>query len=442
MKALGSLVLVLLAACTTVAPPAQPPLAADLQHLLARYYPADRPGAAVLVVRDGQVLLRNGYGLADMELKTPIRPEMLFRIGSITKQFTAAAVLDLIEQKKLSLDTRIGSVLDGFSAPAAAITVEQLLSHTSGIGEYTEVQEYRPQLRQDANPEDILDLIRQRPLEFSPGTRYRYTNTAYFILGAMVEKTTGIGLAQHLRYTVLDPHGLTNTRHDSLTEIIPNRVRGYERGPGGLRNATLYSPTRAYAIGDLLSNVDDLHRWNELVIGGKVLPASLQERALTPGQGNYGFGWFINTLEGERVIEHGGDIPGFSAHVLTIPSRRIFVAVLSNDASHEPRADFVAAQLATFVLGKPYDPRPVTVTDAELDALAGTYVNADGVERLVFRENAKFYIQPVGGRRSEVLPLGGNRFFYPNTFLTAEFRDSVLILRHRGEEQDRATRKK
>lgn len=415
-----------------------------IPQLLERHYPANEPGAVVLVEQDGKTLLRRAYGLADVELQTPLRPEHLLKVGSISKQFTSVAVLKLVHAGKLALDDKAAKHLPGFPHD---VTIEQLLTHTSGVTEYTAIPEYHAALRQDATVDEIVGLIRARPLAFAPGTKYQYTNSAYFLLGAIVEKASGVTLSEFLRREVLEPQGLASTRVDALEEIIPNRARGYQRAGGKIRNATLYSPTRAFSVGWLLSTVDDLSKWNRAPHDGKVLPAALRTRAFTSARlpdgtlTNYGLGWFVNMLEGARVIEHGGDIPGFSSHVLSIPEQKIFVAVLSNDAHHEPRAEFVATQIATFLLGKPWDPAAVALDDDALNAFTGTYRNAAGVERRVTREGTRLFIERVGGRKSEVFPLSKDTLFYAHAYMTVQFLpDGTMVLRSRGKEIDRATR--
>jgi D-alanyl-D-alanine carboxypeptidase len=415
---------------------------ADVRKIFERYYSPDEPGAVVLAVRDGEVIFREARGLADVELRTPLRPDMLFKIGSITKQFAAAAILKLAAENKLALTDPLSKYVPGFPD---TLTLEHLLTHTGGVAEYTPMPEYDANIRQDATVEQMVSLIRAKPLEFTPGTQYKYTNSAYFLLGAAIEKVTGEPFAAHLKKAVLDPAGLTNTRMDSLADIIPNRARGYERGPNGLRNATIYSPTRAYSVGGLLSTVDDLRRWNERAVADPQLARAFDIHKLADGKPTgYGYGWFISELEGARVIEHGGDIPGFTAHVLTIPEKKIFVALLSNDAHHQPRADFIATNMALSLLGKTYAPVAVTLDEAALDRVTGTYKSVTGAERRVFREGSKLFVERVGGRRSEVLPSSATTFFYPDSFLTVELAridgEDVLVLRNRGTEIDRAAK--
>ncbi|MDQ3282851.1 MAG: beta-lactamase family protein [Acidobacteriota bacterium] len=418
------------------APRATPQVA--IRKLVEHTYKTDEPGAVVLAVRNGEVIYRDARGLADMELRTPLRPDMLLKLGSITKQFTAAAILTLAQENKLALTDPLSKYVSGFPD---TLTLEHLLTHTGGVAEYTPMPEYATQLRQDATVESIVSLIRAKPLEFAPGAQFKYTNSAYFLLGAVIEKVTGETYAAYLKKAVLEPNGLTNTRIDSLTEIIPNRVRGYDRDANGLRNATIYSPTRALAVGNLLSTVDDLRRWNERAIADpRFTPAFTPYKLAGGKETGYGYGWFLGDLEGSRVIEHGGDIPGFSAHVLTIPEKKIFVAVLTNDAQHTPRPDYVATKIALTLLGKTYEPVSIAMTAEALETFTGTYRSANGTERRVLREGTKLFIERIGGRRSEIVPSGPNTFFYPETFLNVQFTGETLVLRNRSTEMDRATK--
>ncbi|HYO77648.1 MAG TPA: serine hydrolase domain-containing protein [Thermoanaerobaculia bacterium] len=430
-----SILLSLLVCFAATAAPAEQ---ADIRALLDRSYKADEPGAVVLAVRNGEVIVREARGLADLELRTPLRSDMLLKLGSITKQFTAAAILKLAADNKLALTDPLSKYLSGFPD---ALTIEQLLTHTGGVVEYTPLPEYRTNLRQEITTDEMVALIRAQPLEFTPGTQFKYTNSAYFLLGAAIEKITGESFSAYLKRAVLEPAGLTSTRMDSLTEIIPNRVRGYDRDAGVLRHATLYSPSRAYAVGGLLSTVDDLRRWNEQAIANPQLARAFTAHKLPDGKSTgYGLGWFVNELEGARVIEHGGDIPGFTAHVLHIPEKKVFVALLSNDAQHVPRPDFIATKIALVLLGAKYEPTAISLGADALDRVVGTYKSASGTERRVFREGTKLFIERVGGRKSEVLPSSATTFYYPETFLSVELQGDVLILRNRNTEIDRATR--
>jgi D-alanyl-D-alanine carboxypeptidase len=405
---------------------------ASVSSALLAQAEAPAPGTVIFAVRDGETIVREATGFADVELRTPLRADMLFRTGSITKQFTAAAILKLAADGKLALADPLTKYVSGFPE---TITLEHLLTHTAGVFEYTRIPEYHAALRQEATVDEIVALIRAKPLEFEPGTKYAYTNSAYFLLGAVIENVTGESYASYLKKAVLDPAGLTQTRMDSLTEIIPNRARGYDRDANGVRNATIFSPSRAFSVGGLLSTVDDLKRWNEYAA------ANLQ-RAFTPSKlSSYGYGWFISDLEGARVIEHGGDIPGFTAHVLMIPEKKIFVAVWSNDAHRTPRPDFIATKLALQLLGKPYAPKAIALPAEALQRFVGTYKSASGAERRVTLEGGKLFVARTGGRRSEIVPMSGDAFFYPDSFLSVQFLDgNVMVLRNRNTELDRAIR--
>jgi D-alanyl-D-alanine carboxypeptidase len=425
-------------------------LVARLDAILAQTYRSGEPGAVVLIVQGDRTLLRKGYGLADVELGVPLTPDHRLKVGSISKQFTAVAALQLVEQGKLSLDDPLSKYLAGFNEKAAGVTIRQLLTHSSGLGNYLADPGYHANLRQDTTTAEIVSLIASLPMEFDPGSRFAYSNSGYFVLGALIEKITGRPLAEVLREDVFRPAGLKETFVDSIPEIIPRRASGYDRREGKLRNATLYSPTRAQGVGDIVTTVDDLRRWNDAVSTAQVgrrdfLEEARRDLSVAGKPSGYGYGWFIGTLEGEGVIEHGGDIPGFSAHVLTIPSKKIFVAVLSNDAHHDPRPDFVANQLATFLIGKPWDPKPVALGAKRIAELTGVYANEAGARWTVTSEGERLFIQRTGGPKFEIQAMADGRLFYPRTFRTIRVEEGdgkarALVFQMKGSEIARGVR--
>jgi D-alanyl-D-alanine carboxypeptidase len=277
-----SLVLTLLAAVplaahADIAPP--PDLAGRLDALLARSYPVAEPGAAVLVEREGKVVLRKGYGLASLELGVPIRPEMVFRIGSITKQFTAMAILELAGQGKLALDDDITRFLPGYPTHGQRITIENLLTHTSGIKNYTDLAEWRKGEFHGLSLFQLIDRFKDQPADFAPGEKWLYDNSGYVLLGAIVEKVTGQPYAAWLAEHVTGPLKMTHTVDAEEDPIVPGRVPGYEGPPGHYRNA-LHS--EHFADGALLSSVDDLALWDRALAAGTLVRQDLLERMFTP----------------------------------------------------------------------------------------------------------------------------------------------------------------
>ena len=425
------LLLLLLAPAYPAAAHSDADLVAQIDQLLAKTYPAAEPGAAVLVEKDGKVLLRKGYGMANLELSVPIAPEMAFRLGSITKQFTAVAILKLAEQGKLALSDDLTRYLPDYPTHGQKITLENLLTHTSGIKSYTSLPRWHQTIREDLTPQQMVDLFKDEPADFAPGEKWLYDNSGYFLLGMVIEKVTGKTYAAALAETIFTPLGLPHTAYGADAPLVPGRVAGYQGEPGHYENADYLSMT-PYAAGSLVSTVDDLARWEHALFSGTLLRQDLFARMVTPyplknGKATaYGYGLGIWSFEGHRVIEHGGDINGFTTELLRLPEDRITVVLLSNNPDHAPRPDFLGIEIASLLLGKPLAERkPIPVDPALLgryDRYVGVYRLDAETTRVVTREGSRLFTQRLpGGGRTEILPLSLTDFYYPDTVDTLHF---------------------
>ena len=326
------------------APPAAVTPTAAIDTLLKGSFPADRPGAAVIVVKDGRILFRKAYGMADLELGVPLQPDMVFRLGSITKQFTAAAILMLAEEGKLSLQDPIEKHLAGYPTQGHVITIEHLLTHTSGIQSYTDMPGWMTsRIQSPMTVTELVDGFKKEPMQFAPGETWAYNNSGYILLGAIVEKASGKTYEAFVRERIFEPLGMTASYYDRTEPIIPKRAPGYTREGDQPRNARYLSMTQPYAAGSLASTVDDLARWDASLYTEKLLKKASLDRAWTPyvlknGKATgYGYGWGVSTLRGRRAISHGGGIFGFSTYAVRLPDERVYVAVLCN--SDSPSAD-------------------------------------------------------------------------------------------------------
>jgi D-alanyl-D-alanine carboxypeptidase len=398
-------------------------LVAQIDQLLQKTYPAAEPGAAVLVERDGQVVLRKAYGMANLELGVPLGPEMVFRLGSITKQFTATMILKLAEEGKLALDDEVTKYLPDFPTHGQKITLEHLLTHTSGIKSYTSLAQWRKVLREDLTPQQVVDLFKDEPADFAPGEKWLYDNSGYFLLGMVIEKVTGKTYANALAETLFLPLGLTHTAYGDDSAVVPGRAAGYEGSPGHYQNASYLSMTQPYAAGSLVSTVDDLARWEHALFSGTLLRKDFFARMTTPYRlksgkpTGYGYGLAVWSFEGHRVIEHGGGINGFSTDLLAFPDDRIVVAVLSNNPGREPSPELVAIEVASLLVGRPLtDRKPVAVDPAVLDRYVGVYRIDSETTRAVTREGSRLFTQRLpGGERTEIFPLSPTDFYYAGT---------------------------
>lgn len=418
------------------ASPAARPLAGDAAAIDTLFKTAVKPsdpGLAVVVVRKGQVLHRAAYGLANIELGVAARPEHVFRIGSVTKQFTAAVIMMLADEGHLAVSDPITKFLPDYPTQGRTITVEHLLTHTSGIQSYTDMPKWRNMFRQDLSLTELIDVFKNEPMQFAPGTRWRYNNSGYILLGAIIEKVTGKKYADMVRERIFQPLAMADTRYDDTEAVIPRRAAGYAQTRTGLINAQYLSMTQPYAAGALMSTVDDLAKWEAGLAAGKVVKAAALEKMFADyplasgAPSGYGYGWQIGAYEGRPVQEHGGGIPGFRAHVLRMPSDGVYVAVLSNVSAPEPDPQMLARKAAAVAIGKPLtNPPVVTLTDKQLDAYVGQYVTAAGTRRTVTREGTRLFMAVGGGARAEILPSGPDTFFVKDRFVRLRFeRDTA-----------------
>jgi CubicO group peptidase (beta-lactamase class C family)/uncharacterized protein YneR len=393
-------------------------LSAQIDKLLSDVYKPGQPGAAVLVKKQGKVILRKGYGLANLELNVPIEPDMIFRLGSITKQFTAVAILMLAEEGKLSLQDEITRFLPDYPTQGNKITVEHLLTHTSGIKSYTDLPEWLPLQRKDMSVSEIIDLAKDKPMEFAPGERWKYCNSGYILLGAIIEKVSGKTYADFLQERIFGPLGLKSTCYDSTSRIIPRRIPGYTKGNDGFENASYLSMSQPYAAGSLASSVDNLAAWTESLLAGKLIKRETLEKAFTSYKlkdgldTGYGYGWEISKYEGHRLIEHGGGINGFLTYALFFPEDGVFVALLANSTIEGLEPEPLAFRASCLALGIPYkEPVPISLSEKDLEPLTGVYINVQGEELYITRQENKLVYQRAGGGKSEIRPTSATEFF-------------------------------
>ncbi len=411
-----------LAAATQVLS-AQPAGREDLMNkidaVMSEVYKPGQPGAAIIVRKSGEVIFRKGYGLADIELQIPVEPDMVFRLGSITKQFTAVSILMLAEQGKLGLQDEITKFLPDYPTQGRKITVEHLLTHTSGIQSYTDLAEWLPLWRKDFTPKELIDLFKDKPMQFEPGEHWAYNNSGYILLGAIIEKVSGKTYEAFVDANIFKPLGMKQSYYGSAERIIPRRIPGYQMGQGGFVNAPYLSMTQPYAAGSLLSTVDDLAIWNDAVFSGKLVKKEWLDKAFTPyklknGESTgYGYGWFVSEYQGHRTIEHGGGINGFSTYEMALPDDGVYLAILTNSTiaarGPEPRT----VKVAGLVLGIPEPERKaVSLAVEDLDPLTGVYVDGRKEERYITREGDTLYSQRRGQGKFQILAASPAEFFF------------------------------
>jgi CubicO group peptidase (beta-lactamase class C family) len=306
------------------------------RYVEARLKKENVPGASIAVVREGKVIKARGYGLADVELNVPATQHTVYQWASITKQFTAGAIMLLVDAGKIKLSDPV-SLYYAHSPPAwSNVTVRHLLTHTSGIKSYTSVRDFQRTLRKDFAPEELIDLVRNEPLEFAPGEKWNYNNTAYFLLGLIIENVSGRSYGDFLAEHIFRPAGMDTARVNQQFEIITNRATGYNVTSNQVLRSEFVSPTQPYSAGALVGTVLDLAKWDAALYTDKLFPASVREQLWTPVKLNsgkthpYGFGWQVDELRGHPYVAHGGGIHGFNTYITRFVQDKLTVIVLMN----------------------------------------------------------------------------------------------------------------
>ena len=390
-------------------PPTRAGFAQRADALVKPYLEAKLFSGAILVAHRGRPVFRRAYGLANREWGVANTPETRFRVGSITKQFTAAAILKLAEAGRLNLDDPIRRFYP--EAPAAwdRVTIRTLLTHSSGIPSYTNLPDYYARIqRLEMAPREIVALTADKPLLFEPGKGFDYDNTGYILLGLVVEAASGQSYQRYLRETIFEPVGLKDTGYDDASVILPRRASGYRLGNGQLRNALPIASSIPYAAGAHYSSVDDLLAWDRSLFSGRVISV-LSRRAMFADAGfGYGFGWYIGQSHGHRLWSHGGGINGFLTIKDNYPDDDLIVLVLANTETAPVQA--MAREIAALWFRVP-DPGSEIVLEPEImDRYAGHYRLGPGRLLTLTRDGDHLMAQVTGEPALPFVPEGDRTF--------------------------------
>jgi D-alanyl-D-alanine carboxypeptidase len=343
------------------------------EYILAEMKKAKIPGIALAVVKDGKVLKAKGYGFANIEHQVPVKPETIFQSGSVGKQFTATAVMMLVEDGKLNLDDKITKYFTDAPEHWKNITVRHLLSHTAGTTDYPQDFDFRRDYKED----ELLKRAAQIPLAFEPGEKWAYSNMGYVMLGILIGKVTGKFYGDFLQERIFKPLGMTTTRIINEADIIPNRAQGYRLVKGELKHQEWVSPTmNTTADGSLYFTIQDLIKWDAALYTEKLLKKSSLDLMWTPvtqndgkvNRGNYGFGWAIESMNDHKVIGHGGAWQGFKSFIARFVDDKMTVMLLANLSQTNPEklAHHVAGLYLPAVM--PPEAKPIADTEPQVTA--------------------------------------------------------------------------
>ncbi len=429
----------------------QPPGDAEIERqaaeLVARRYPADGPGAAILIARGDMVLYRGARGESDIEAHTPLSPDDVFRLGSVTKQFAAAGLLSLVEDGRVSLDDPLSRYLPDFPR-GGDITVRQILNHTSGVHNYTDIDGYMIEpIRADLTTAQMIDVFENLPLDFEPGTRWSYSNSGYVLVGAVIEAASGMPWHEYLRREFFEPLGMRHTGYGGDPRLVAQQAHGYSLDGGAVVPMRTLSMTQPHAAGALVSTVDDLLIWNRALHEGRVLSNPLYTQMITPTGAagtppyNYGFGIAAGSVRDQPQLEHGGGIFGFSTSLSYVPGADITVVVLENSDSDPPGAassGLIARRLAAIALNNPYPEMiPIAVDTSALQAAEAVYLFDGGIKRTLRVVDGRLTAQREGRPRIPLTPIARDDFLYDDGLnriqLIRDASGAVTSVRYFGE---------
>jgi D-alanyl-D-alanine carboxypeptidase len=369
------------------------------------------PGVSLAVVKDGKIIKAEGYGLANVELNVPVRPETVFKIGSVSKQFISAGIMLLIQEGKISLDDSISKFLDGTPETWKPITVRHLLTHTSGI--VREAPGFDPlKVQSDA---DVIKTAYSLPLRFAPGEKWEYCNVGYFSLAEIIRKVTGKPWGDYLSDALFKPLEMNSTRTTTITDLVQDRANGYGWREGKYSNAAVFLALRP--SGAFLSNVLDLAKWDAALYTERVLKQTSRDQMWTEVKLNdgstypYGFGWELDKIGGHKLKHHGGTLPGFRAEIKRFTDDRLTVIVLTNSDNADPAR--LSLDVAEFYIPNLIPTRTaVKIDPAIFDAYVGQYQANPSAVLTVTREGDKLMAQQgSSSEKWEWLPESEVNFF-------------------------------
>lgn len=389
---------------------------------------------AVLVAQDGKIILRKGYGFADVEKKIPYTPETEHEVASISKMFTAMAALKLRNQGKLRLDDSVCKYLDDCPETWKTITIQHLMRHTSGIPDYEEQLElgsdkYLEFMSQPDASAKILENAKKQQLDFQPGAKFHYSNTGYIILSNVIQRAAGQPFADFVAKSLLLPAGMKHSGYFG-TRIVPKKLAngythgdiGWEKTLGGvsltaghLRKLPQLPLNPPAGDAGLYSTIDDLYRWSQIMDGSKLVSTEEAAEVFTPGISGYGYGWFIDRAFNRRRLRHNGILPGYVSDFIKFPDDKITIILFSN--LDRARLSVTARDVSAIVLGAPYDlpvrGKVIKLTAEQIAKLEGDYRTSDGA-LLTIRNEPDYLVAEVKGQfLAGLIPLSPTEFYFP-----------------------------
>jgi CubicO group peptidase (beta-lactamase class C family) len=308
---------------------------------------------SVLIAQKGKILFRKGYDQANVECGVPNTPQTKFRIGSLTKQFTAAAVLLLQERGQLNVQDPIAKYIGNAPEAWKDVTIHHLLKHTSGIPSFTDLPGYVETWMIPSRPDKTMLRFRDIPLEFAPGMKFNYSNSGYILLALIIENASEMPYEDFLRQNVFDPLDMKDSGHDTFTAILKHRASGYIWTDAGLEHAPYCDMELPMGGGDLYSTVDDLFKWHQALYTDRLLSEASRTAMFTPNESGYGYGWGVSRFFKRAIHSHAGGINGFASQIIRFPEQDVFFIILSNQENSPVMQ--IGRDLMAIFFAEPYE---------------------------------------------------------------------------------------
>lgn len=407
--------------------PSSPPSVTDqasrMDQVVQSYVTSKRFMGSILVARGNEILLSKGYGSANLEWDLPNSPSTKFRLGSLTKQFTAASILLLEERGKLKVEDPVKKYLPDAPAAWDKITIFNVLTHTAGLPNFTSFPDYQSTEPFPTTAEKLVGRFRDKPLDFEPGEKWSYSNSGYVLLGYLIEKISGGSYEKFVQENIFTPLGMKDSGYDSNSAIITHRAAGYAPGANGPVNAGFIHMSVPHGAGGLYSTTEDLLRWEQGLFGGKLLSAASLQKMTTPFKDDYAFGLQVHTSHGHKTIDHGGGIEGFNTFLAYYQESKITVIALAN--LNGPAVGEISGKLATLAHGETIqlasERKEITISPKILETYVGTYELRPGVNIMITLAGDQLITQLSGQGKLPLFAESETMFFLKVVDAQVEF---------------------
>lgn len=412
--------------CDSTESPAENTIAMNANEYLSRLHENGKFNGSVLIGTGDSVIYKSAFGYANQELSLPNTDSTTYLIGSITKPFTAMAILLLEQEDKLNLSDKLSEYFPDFPQ-SEAVTIDMLLTHTSGIRDYHALPDWVEISKEDKTPEYTIERVTELPYDFEPGTKFRYTNSGYILLGLIIEKVSGLSFEEYVNTMIIEPLELTNTGIIDNKKMVSGLASGYSSNLRTTVKAEYINYYQPFSSGNMYSTVSDLWKFTKAVMNSKLLSAEKTKLIFETGLGGYGYGWGIRDYDSTLAFGHLGAMNGFVGGITYIPDSDYFIAFLTNDDNTQRYT--VAENLAKIVVGKdvelPEKKELIKLTSEQIEPHLGKFLVKPGDTLDIFIDDGLVYMKETGQLRQELFPIDNNKYTFSVLEMDVVFEDPI-----------------